>query len=128
MFWQLNLKNNQGAAAESQALKFLKRQGLRLIERNYACRAGELDLIMLHQSTLVFIEVRSRSTSGYGSAAETINLTKQNKIRKTAAHFLQSFPDHRHRLCRYDAILLNISNCNNDESNTNPIEWLQGAF
>lgn len=132
MHWRLKVWSNRGARAEDRALKFLKQQGLKPLDRNYACRAGELDLIMLQEETLIFIEVRSRSPSRYGTAAETVTRGKQDKIRKTAAHFLQSHPEHSHRECRFDVITLVHTDdgkvANNDDSTPNPIEWFPGAF
>lgn len=132
MFWQLNLRNKTGAQAEARALQFLKQQQLKLVSKNYACRHGELDLIMLDKNTLVFIEVRSRSSNRYGGAAGSITRTKQQKMTKAASHFLQQHRDHQHRHCRFDAILIkhqtNTVTCNNDEPPPKPIEWLQGIF
>ena len=132
MFWRLNLRNKTGARAETLAQSFLERQQLKLIDRNYACKAGELDLVMLHGNTLVFIEVRSRKPGNFGNAADSITFAKQQRIRKAAAHFLQYHRRYQSYHCRFDAVLvINKSDtitCNNDEQETKPIEWLQGIF
>lgn len=78
-----------GQAAELTALHFLKRKGLQIVTRNYHCRYGEIDLIMRDGEDIVFIEVRSRCRSDYGTAAETVNDRKKRKLIKTATHFLQ---------------------------------------
>ena len=101
---------------------------MKLINRNYACKAGEIDLVMLDKETLVFIEVRFRSQSQYGSAADSITSSKQNKIRKTADHFLAYHRNHQHRLCRFDALLLKNLPTHHDASQEKLIEWLQGIF
>ncbi len=124
MFWQLALSNKKGIRAEKQALQFLKKQGLQLIARNFACRTGEVDLIMLHQNTLVFIEVRFRSRSSYGSAAASVTLRKQQKIRRTAALYLQKHPKHQHRTCRFDVVAVSDDDDNGEKS----LEWLKSAF
>lgn len=132
MHWRLNVWSKTGARAESRALTHLKRNRLKLIDRNYACRYGEIDLIMLDRDTLVFFEVRSRSSLSHGGAAESITSSKQQKVRRTAAHFLQNHPEHQHRQCRFDAVLIvnqtDTVTCNNDERLPKPIEWLQGIF
>ncbi|WP_034831750.1 YraN family protein [Endozoicomonas numazuensis] len=128
MFWQLKLHNNQGASAENRALKYLSARGMKLIQRNYACKAGEIDLVMLDKETLVFVEVRFRSQSQLGSAAESITISKQNKIRKAAHHFLACHRKHQHRLCRFDALLIKNSSTHHDANPEKLIEWLQGIF
>lgn len=132
MFWQLSLRNKSGARAETLALNFLKQHRLKLVASNYACKAGELDLVMLDGNTLVFCEVRSRTPSRYGSAAESITCKKQQRLRRAAAHFLQHHKAFQTHTCRFDAVLV-VNNsdtvtCNNDEQQTKTIEWLQGIF
>ena len=124
MPWTLKPGNPTGARAEKQALLFLQQQGLKLLHANFACQAGEVDLIMLDQATLVFIEVRYRSASRFGSAASSIDRFKQQKIKKTAAVYLQKHRKHNHRVCRFDAI--SIDNC--DTNGQNSLEWIKSAF
>ena len=136
MHWRLSLRSNTGARAEHRALKFLKANQLKLVDQNYACRSGELDLVMLDGETLVFVEVRSRNSLKFGGAAASISPAKQRKIHRSAAHFLQNYREHQHRECRFDAVLIfnstNNVTCNaissNDERPPKPIEWLQGIF
>lgn len=124
MFWKLKLSNPKGAKAEKQALLFLKQQGLKLLHANFACKTGEIDLVMLDQTTLVFIEVRYRSASQFANAAGSIDRRKQQKIQKTAAFYLQKYRKHSHRICRFDAI--SIDNCDTDGQNN--LKWLKSAF
>lgn len=124
MPWKLKLNNRKGVQAEKIALLFLRQQGLKLLHTNFACKAGEVDLIMLDQSTLVFIEVRFRSHSQYGNAASSINGHKQQKIRKTSAVYLQKYHQHSHRICRFDAISID----NHDAKGQNSLEWIKSAF
>ena len=124
MLWQLRLSNLKGLAAERKALRFLKAQGLKPVTKNYACKFGEIDLIMLCGETLVFIEVRYRSSVSFGSVAGTINRQKQDKIRKTAEIFRLNNPKHHFRLCRFDAIAI----YDNDSDPQNSLEWIKSAF
>lgn len=92
-----------GQIAENKAAKFLTKQGLTLIQKNFHCRYGEIDLIMRDQETLVFVEVRFRHNSNYGSCIESITFTKQSKLVKTAQNYLM-----KNKLddvaCRFDVI------------------------
>ena len=108
----------RGEAAEALAAAYLQRAGLKLVERNYRCRFGEIDLIARDGPTLVFVEVRMRSSERFGGAAASITAAKQLKLLRAARHYLSgtaSAPP-----CRFDALLVN----GNDHS----IEWLKNAF
>lgn len=124
MVWQLSLGKRQGAAAEQSALDYLLDQGLTLVAQNYACRLGELDLIMLHRQTLVFIEVRSRSPSRFGGVAGSIDYRKQQKMRRVAQLFLQQHREHRHRFCRFDVVTFTLD----DQKNPTNRQWIKQAF
>ncbi len=124
MVWQLRKRHPKGEKGEKSALCHLKKQGLKLISANFSCRFGELDLVMEESTTLVFIEVRSRSPSRFGSASNSITPAKISKIQKTAAHFLQLHPQYNHWLCRFDTVAITI----NDDSKQNRLEWIKGAF
>ena len=80
----------QGRKAEDVACGFLQRNGLSLIERNYRCRYGEIDLIMQDDDTLVFVEVRYRNSNKFGDAAESVDGNKRRKLVFTANHYLQN--------------------------------------
>lgn len=108
----------EGNAAEQLAALFLQKRGLKLVERNFRCAYGEIDLIMLDGNTLVFIEVRLRSSDNFGGAAMSINQSKQQKLRRSAALYLQSHGD---SACRFDAILMS-------KVDINAVEWIQDAF
>jgi len=108
----------EGNAAEALAAAFLQKKGLKLIERNFRCTYGEIDLIMRDGKTLVFIEVRLRSNAGFGGAAMSINQSKQQKLRRTAELYLQAYGD---SACRFDAVLMS-------KIDSNAVEWIQDAF
>jgi len=110
--------NSTGVVAEKKALTYLLGQGLVLLHQNYYCRFGEIDLIMLDQDTLVFIEVRYRKNGNFGGALASINQTKQRKIIKTAKHYLAQLRSEPY--CRFDAIALN-------ETELTPL-WVKDAF
>lgn len=110
----------KGAEAEQKAEAFLARAGLKTITRNYLCNRGELDLVMLHNNTLVFVEVRLRSHRAFGTGAESVTLAKQQKLRLAAEHFLQTNPDRRHQPARFDVVWF-------DDLQAEP-QWLTNAF
>lgn len=115
-------KNNAGLAAEQLAATFLQNHGLKLVAQNYHCKYGEIDLVMKDAKTLVFIEVRLRTNSQFGSAGASITAQKQQKLILTAQHYLQHFlSQHGDCQCRFDAILM-------DKADANHIEWLRNAF
>src|SRR5450830_1553485 len=94
--------NQRGAEAEQIALKWLCRQGLTEVQRNFRCRGGEIDLIMQDRATLVFVEVRRRTRATHGDAAASVTRTKQRRLIIAAQLFLQ-----RYRMpppCRFDVI------------------------
>lgn len=79
----------QGREAEAWACEYLLQQGLRLLFRNFRCRYGEIDLIMQHGQTLVFVEVKYRGRNDYGGAAGAVTRGKQAKLIKTAMTYMQ---------------------------------------
>lgn len=109
----------KGSEAERCAEQFLLQRKLVLLQRNYRCRFGEIDLIMGEERTLVFVEVRLRGSSIYGGAAASITPFKQTKILRTARHYLSGL--RTESPCRFDAIL--FSGYHGEE-----IEWIKDAF
>lgn len=106
-----------GADAEDAALRLLLGHGLRLRERNYRCRLGEIDLILQHGDTLVFVEVRQRRSLAYGGAGASIDARKRARLLATARHYLighSPMPP-----CRFDAVLLGPGE---------QVEWIRDAF
>lgn len=100
----LRTSQSLGQEAERQAAAYLTRQGLRLLARNYRCRMGEIDLIMQDRDSVVFVEVRYRRTDRYGSGAETVSAHKQQRLAKTALHFLKANRRFRHCATRFDVV------------------------
>lgn len=93
-----------GAAGEEKALQYLQRQGLTLIERNFLCKAGEIDLIMRHGPTLVFIEVRVRADDRHGGAAASVTPAKQRRLVRAAQRYLQRL--RTVPACRFDLVAI----------------------
>ena len=114
----------RGLVAESAALAYLQKQGLKLVERNYRTPGrggGEIDLILRDRDgSLVFVEVRSRNTSRFGGAAASIGQTKQQRIVLAARHYLMKFT--AMPACRFDVVLVDSA------GNQMRLEWLQAAF
>lgn len=108
-----------GAHAEQLAAQFLQQRGLKLLQQNYRCRFGEIDLILRDGDTLVFAEVRLRSRGDFGGAAASIGAAKRGKLVRAAQHYLASLA--RVPPCRFDAVLLQAR----DGSD---IEWVKDAF
>lgn len=106
-----------GESAERQAERHLRAHGLKLRTRNYRSPFGEIDLIMQHGDTLVFIEVRQRRNPNFGSGADTVDLRKQRRLQRTAEHYLQR--QRRIPPCRFDVVSLN---------GAGDIHWIPGAF
>lgn len=96
----------RGQAAETRAAALLGAAGLSVLARNVRCRGGEIDLVALDGSVLVFVEVRSRGGGRFGSAADSITGRKQQRIVLAARHFLAGAPQHARRACRFDCILI----------------------
>ncbi len=110
--------NRRGAPAESLAAAFLEHQGLSILERNYRCRFGEIDLVARSGPVLIFVEVRARSSEDFGGAAGSITGAKRRRLVAAARHYLAT---HRVRHeCRFDVVLIRGREGN--------IEWLANAF
>ena len=110
--------SSKGSAAEDTAAAFLASRGLKLLERNYRCRFGEIDLILRDGATLVFVEVRYRGNEAFGGAAESITASKRGKLLKAARHYMGAHG--QIPACRFDAVLLSGS--------TPDIDWVVNAF
>ena len=117
-------KQNRGAAAEQQACRLLRKHGLKIRARNYRTTRGEIDIIAEDGDTLVFVEVRLRSNSTYGSPEESITPYKQRRILHATQHYLQKQKITDSRPCRFDTICLTDHN----KPATADTEWIKNAF
>ena len=113
-----------GNVQEQRALRYLGRQGLRLVEANFHCRVGEIDLIMQdRQGCVVFVEVRYRKSNLFGGAAASVGPAKQRKLRLAAAFFLKA-RNWQQKFCRFDVVAIT----GGGRSQADSIEWIQDAF
>ena len=108
-----------GAEAEDLALRYLQRQGLRAVARNVRYRGGELDLVMLDGAILVVVEVRLRTNAQFGSAAESVDHRKQQRIILAAQLYLAAEPAHAQRALRFDVVAFDRSG---------KPDWIKAAF
>lgn len=99
-----NRNLDSGSAAERAASIWLQQHGLRLVEANFSYKGGEVDLIMRDGAELVFVEVRLRSRSDFGDAAESVTPAKQRRIIRAAQYFLLMHPRWRNSPCRFDVL------------------------
>ncbi|HCN89782.1 MAG TPA: YraN family protein [Oxalobacteraceae bacterium] len=97
-------KQITGQAGEDAALTHLTQHGLRLVQCNFRCKAGEIDLVMQDGATLVFVEVRKRADARHGGAAASVTVAKQRRLIRAAQFYLQ-----RYRMppaCRFDVVAI----------------------
>lgn len=115
-------RSRKGAHYEQAAMRHLYKHGLRLIERNYRCTMGEIDLVMRDGGTLVFVEVRFRASSHFGAACETVDRRKQQKLLRSARYFLLGRKQFANCPCRFDVVGISVLN------QQMHITWLKNAF
>lgn len=107
-----------GSQGEDRAAEHLARAGLRLLSRNWRCKAGELDLVARDRDgTLVFVEVRRRASSAFGGAAASITPAKQLRLAR-AAEFYRQVMRCTDQPCRFDVVLIEAGR----------LEWIRDAF
>ncbi len=86
-------RRDTGILGEKLAKDFLKKRGYHVLEANYRCPEGEIDIVARHKDYLVFIEVRTKKSLEFGSPEESITLTKKERLRATAYHYRQTHDD-----------------------------------
>lgn len=115
-----------GAHYEDVALAHLQRAGLELIERNFRCRYGELDLIVRDGEIVVFVEVRYRrgggSRDGYGGGVDSVGAAKRAKLVRTAGVYLAQRSRLASRACRFDVLAIA------DGAGGPEVDWRRNAF
>ena len=92
-----------GRKAETMAARYLKKQGYKIIERNYRTRSGEIDIIAREGETLVFVEVKARASDRFGSAKAAVTPHKQRQVAKVALGYLK-MTDQSHVKARFDVV------------------------
>lgn len=113
-------RQRQGRWAEDRAQQYLRRQGLRPVDRNFHSRGGEIDLIMRDGRTLVFVEVRYRRDAAFGGALASVDPRKQRKLRAAARAYIQ-----RHPGCAQEPMRFDIVGIEGDGAEP---QWLQDAL
>lgn len=108
-----------GAAGEQWAARWYERAGYQILDRNWRCDIGEIDLVCRRGRTLVVCEVKVRSTGRYGVAAEAVTATKQRRLRRLAVRWLAAHPYRP----AYDAVRFDVA-----AVGPRGIEVLEGAF
>lgn len=111
-----------GARFEQLALEHMERAGLKLVERNYRTRFGELDLVMRDGATLVFAEVRYRRDVRFGGGAASVGVAKREKLTRAAQGFLQAHPRFASSPCRFDVIAFD------GDADAPAFDWQRAAF
>ena len=101
----MDSKIERGVSAETQAAQLLTDAGYRIVERNFRCRIGELDIVARDGDVLVFVEVRSRSDAHHGTAVEMIGRTKQRRVARVAAYYLATMAP-VYEQCRFDIVAI----------------------
>jgi putative endonuclease len=112
-------RQNKGQAGEDTAVDFLTGNGLKILERNFRCPPGEIDIIAKHGQTIVFVEVRTRHTKGFGTPEESITALKRSRLIRAAQWYLK-----QHKLyntsARFDVVTIRW-NSDNLNSPVNPV-------
>lgn len=108
-----------GDLFERKALKFLKKQGFKLLLANFTVRGGEVDLIMTDHLYLVFVEVRYRSDCAWVGSIDSIDEGKQRRIIRAAEYFRQQYSQYNDLQVRFDAVCFD---------GNQPINWIRNAF
>lgn len=110
----------KGRIAEDKALDYLIENGLKLVNRNFYCKVGEIDLIMRDKAYLVFVEVRARISSRFGGGIGSITYAKQQKIIKASTYYLLKHKIYDKYPLRFDIITI--------DGVEETITWLKDAF
>ncbi len=113
-----------GRRGEDLARQYLEAQGLKFLERNYRCRAGEIDLVMLEGPILVMVEVRLRASTDHGSAAATVGPRKQRRFVLAARHMTLTRPEYRSLAARFDVVAIDVAS----GSRAPVVTWIRDAF
>lgn len=123
-----------GEWAEQKATEILIQNQFEILERNYHCRWGEIDIVAKKGTELIFIEVKARSPTQMGNAVEVISRSKQLKLYKSALHFLQNHEEFDALYCRFDAICFDLKKRFSNKLQYDfsdiayQLDWIENAF
>jgi putative endonuclease len=117
----VNAKNNLGRCGEQAAVEYLERAGLRILDRNWRCAEGEIDIVAAERQVLVICEVKTRSGTRYGSPLEAISRSKRARLRRLAIRWLVA-----HGVL-FDEVRIDAIGLIRDESGHFQIEHVRGV-
>lgn len=115
-------RRDTGILGEKLARDFLKKRGYRILETNYRCPQGEIDIVARHKDALVFIEVRTKTSLEFGSPEESITPVKKEKMRAAAFHYRQTH-DNLPLLWRIDVVAVEL----NQKGELSRVELIENA-
>ena len=117
----MNAKDELGRHGEQAAVEYLERAGLRILDRNWRCAEGEIDIVAAERQVLVICEVKTRSSTRYGSPLEAISRSKQARLRRLAIRWLVA-----HGVL-FDEVRIDAIGLIRDESGHYQIEHVRGV-
>jgi putative endonuclease len=117
----VNAKNNLGRCGEQAAVEYLERAGLRILDRNWRCTEGEIDIVAAERQVLVICEVKTRSSTTYGSPFEAITRSKRARLRRLAVRWLVA-----HGVL-FDEVRIDVIGLVRDESGHYQLEHVRGV-
>jgi len=120
-------KKELGAKGEEIAVRYLKSRGYRILERNYRIRLGEIDIIAEQGADLVFIEVKTRSDTLFGSPFDSVTVPKQRQLSKVALEYISKHGCHN-RPARFDVVGVQLKEVHATQLQDVKIELVQNAF
>lgn len=113
----------RGDYGETCAVHFLKKQGYKILEKNFRTRFGEIDIVAKKNEYIVFVEVKLRKNNDFGGGASAVDARKQNRIKKTAAIYLSKFNEEYP--VRFDVVIIT---CSGEKIRKEDIEVIENAF
>ncbi len=117
----MNAKDSLGRHGEQVAVEYLERAGLRILDRNWRCAEGEIDIVAAERQVLVICEVKTRSSTRYGSPLEAISRSKRARLRRLAIQWLVA-----HGIL-FDEVRIDAIGLIRDESGHYQIEHVRGV-
>ena len=115
-------RRDTGILGEKLAKDFLKKRGFRILETNYRCPEGEIDIVARHKDYLVFVEVRTKKSLKFGSPEESITTKKKERLKAAAAHYQQTH-DNLPQLWRIDVVAAELD----EKDKPSRIELIENA-
>ena len=118
----INMQQRFGKQSETLAVKHLKKNGFKILEKNYRTKLGEIDIIARDKDTIVFVEVKSRKSDRYGTPKHAITRSKKRKISMVALYYLKTL-DEKNTRARFDVVAIHSG-----EDRSPKIEMIKNAF